>query len=519
MSGTVTLGWKTLSLAAFALVAVGGLLGMLAIGIGRAADHHPPATPEIRIVVEPQDDGRVELGVQQRGLDGEWARVYQPVNRFVPANAEPGRRLYSSPIELSIDDGREAARLLFRNLLYNRGQASGAFLDARTEGPVLCVNLDVRGDGRERLCDGLEAVYPGTVNRLNSNDPSTLADEIHARIEAGDASGGFAATSYPGVAITGNVLRDLRLQLPLTYYGQLIEPIPPAYGADSYCVIHHGGGNFWQLGQDAARTFALHTDLDFRGYRIVTAEEHSRAIRDCVAGGATALTTTLGDPEGVREAVEEAIAAGVRVVSFNSGANSAADLGSAVHIAVDEGAIGRQAGDAFNRHGASGDVLCVIHEPGNIGLAERCEGLEETYEDGSVEVFPIYQATGDWEGAAELIMTRLAEGGVGAVFTLSSDAAEVAIDAIRRAQSDVMLATVGFSGGVYQAALLGNVRFVIWDQPILQAYLSVASMLLADHMQVRPAEWFGSPRVLIEPKLYERADVARLLDQLVDTSR
>lgn len=518
MSGTVTLGKKTLGLLVFALLAAGGLLGMLAIGMSRAADHHPPATPEVRVFAEPQSDGRVAVGVQQRGLDGEWARVYEPTARFVPADAATGRRLYSSPITLSIDDGREAARLRFAERIYESGQTSGAFLSQFGEATVLCINLDLRNEGRERYCDGLEDAYPGTVNRLNWDDAETLAAELRARIEAGDAPGGMAASSYPAVVIAGNVQLELRIRAPLNYYGQLIEPIPPAYGRSTYCLIHHGGDEFWDVADEAAGSAALHAGIGLYIYGITNAEEHNDAIRDCVAGGATALTTTLGDPESVRDALAEAQAAGVRVVSFNSGANAAADLGSAVHIAVDERAIGQKAGNAFNRHEVSGTILCVIHEPGNIGLSERCEGLDAAYEGGSVEVFPVYASEGLASGV-QLLARRLGEGGVSAVFTLSSDAASGANLAISQAQSDAQLATVGLSSSVYQLALQGRLTFVVWDLPILQTYLSVASMLLADQMQIRPAEWFGSPRLLIEPRLYERADVVQLLGQLIDTSR
>ena len=519
MTRTVTLGWKTLGLFALALLAAGGLIGTLAMGVGRATDA-PGATPEVRVFAEPQPDGRIEVGVQQRELDGEWGRVQEPSLRFIPTNAEVGQRLYSSPVTLSIDDGRETVRLQFLENIYSFGQSTAAFLNRFSEGEeaVLCVNLDLRNEGRGRYCDGIASEYPGTVNRLDWDDPETLGAEIRRRIELGDAPGGMAASSYPAVIIAGGVLRDLQLRQPLTYYGTLIEPVPSAPD-NLYCLIHHGSDEFWRLSLEAASRASLHYDIAIQGYFITDAEDHSAAIRDCVANGATALTTTLGDPEGVREAVSEAIEAGVRVVSFNSGADSAAELGSAVHIAVDERAIGREAGDAYNEHEISGDILCVIHEAGNIGLDERCEGLESAYTGGSVEVFPIYEAA-DSAGAVQLIGARLAEGDeVGGVFTLSSGGAEIAAEAIARAGSGAQLATVGFSGFVYEWALRGGILFVIWDQPILQTYLSVASMLLSDQLQINPAGWFGGPRLLIEPRVFEQEDIGQLLERLIGPSR
>ena len=520
MSPTVTLNWKTLTLFAFVLLGTlaGALLGTLAVGLSRAADHEQAGSSQVRVLAEQREDGRIAVSVQQQQVDGSWGRIYAPTRRLIPADLEPGRRLASSPINLNVDDGAELLRHEQQQAWANHAQFVAGRLNAAGGGAVICLNLDPHREGLERYCNHLEAAYDGAVMRVSGTDPDAVERDLRAAVSSADSLVGIAVTNFAGGVVGNRVVTDLGERIPLTIHGSLLPRLLPNREAD-YCFLTHGSpGFFWGFVNSSASVAALHNGIGLRNYQIANAEEHSAAIRECVANGATALTTTLGDPEGVREALTEAQAAGVRVVSFNSGANAAPDLGSAVHIAVDEQAIGEKAGDAFNRHEVSGDVLCVIHESGNIGLNERCEGLEAAYQGGSVEVFPAYEAESR-AGAVQLLAQRLGEGGVGAVFTLSSDAARGATQAIRLAQSDAQLATVGFSGSVYEQALRGEIMFVIWDMPILQAYLSVASMLLADQLQIRPAEWFGSPQLLIEPRLYEPADVVQLLGQLIDTSR
>lgn len=74
----------------------------------------------------------------------------------------------------------------------------------------------------------------------------------------------------------------------------------------------------------------------------------------------------------------------MRVISFNSGAEHADSVGSELHIALDDAATGRIAGEEFNRRGFPGPIACLIHEDGNAGLETRCDELEAAYRGGSV---------------------------------------------------------------------------------------------------------------------------------------
>ena len=157
MSPTVTLSWKTLTLFMFALLAAGGLLGALAVGLSRATDHEPAGSPQVRVLAEQRDDGRIAVSVQQQRVDGSWGRIYAPIRRLIPANLEAGSRLASSPIDLNVDDGTELQRHRWQLSLGFNAELTADDLSAVGDGTVICANLDPRAEGLDRYCDYLDA--------------------------------------------------------------------------------------------------------------------------------------------------------------------------------------------------------------------------------------------------------------------------------------------------------------------------------------------------------------------------
>lgn len=529
MPQTVTLGRRSLMFGALILTALGAAIGMLAGGIGSAGEHQAAGSPEVRVLAERLEDGRVSVGLQQRTLRGEWGRVYRPQLRVVPADLEPGRVLRSSTIELDVDDGRGAAQVEFEAYIHERGRIVGETLSTSDSGsPVLCANYDSRRENRDRFCDGLEEIYPGPVNRIHGADRDEFAAALAARIAAGEAAGGIAATSYAATIIASGAVAAVGATVPIQLEGSLFSAIPPGPDAP-YCYIHHGLDEFWWVAREAAARAGAYLGIDvpLRFYgatddRTAT-EDQAAAIRACIEEGAAAITTTLPDPEGVREALAEAGAAGIPIVSFNSGADSAAELGSAVHIAVDEPAIGRLAGEEFTSLGATGKLLCLIHEEANVALNQRCAAAGEAYEGGELEVFPIYQFSGDVapDRAQAAIAGRLIRGDVGAVLTLGAVASTPAFQAVLQArqQAPIAMGVVGLTGDMYTAVAVGQVQFAIWDQPALQSFLSTASMVLAERMYLDAAAWFGGAVIHIEPQVLRQAEMIRLLSDLVAPGR
>jgi simple sugar transport system substrate-binding protein len=97
-------------------------------------------------------------------------------------------------------------------------------------------------------------------------------------------------------------------------------------------------------------------------------------IEAAIAKKPDGLFVSLPDCDALKPMVQEALKAGIPVMSFNAGAACFKNAGSLVHIAEDgiQGGIG--AGERLVSLGAK-NVLCLVHEPGNAFLEDRCKGM------------------------------------------------------------------------------------------------------------------------------------------------
>ena len=278
---------------------------------------------------------------------------------------------------------------------------------------------------------------------------------------------------------------------------------------DLTCVIGHGNPEddlFWAITRSAVLGSSYLNRVNTRIVMSMDAAEQSAAIRACTADGAFAIAATLANFEAVSEALLEAGAAGVEVYTYNSGADQASDVNSILHVSLDERAGGRLAGQRMNADGVSGVVYCLIHEEVNIGLEERCEGLEATYEGGAVERVRIHDEAGR-ASAAE----ALADESVAAVLALNGNTALWTVGASEAAgRRDLYIASFGVNLMSLLDLMTGRVQFAIWDQPTLQG-ISIANALRTRYVAPTPPTLQLGGRVSIEPVLFDRQ---RLINRL-----
>lgn len=293
------------------------------------------------------------------------------------------------------------------------------------------------------------------------------------------------------------------------------SPVGVGGALQSVCVIHHGSPAdtaFWgRFSQDMAAA-ALQHGLDARVAGETDAQLQAEQIRQCIADGVAGIATTLPNPDALAAAVREAIDAGVVVVTYNSGREAADRLGSAIHVSIDETAAGQRAGAAFNEAGTEGTVLCVLHEPENIGLEERCDALDEAYAGGEMERLYVVGVS-DAARTTEQIAERLGAGGVSGVLTLNEALMLAPSDAAQLTGDELV---IGAFGGLRAAAEIGagKVAFAISDQPWLQAnYVATHLFMYLEGVKrgFTPAVYEVAPITLIslEPLLLD-AETARL---------
>lgn len=245
-------------------------------------------------------------------------------------------------------------------------------------------------------------------------------------------------------------------------------------------ITHGDDGGFWSIvrngATDAAATLAEVT-LDYQG-SAGDAKRQSDMIRAALNQGADALAVSAPDIGAIRAALAEAEAAGVPIITLNSGSDLLEDMPAVItHVGQSERVAGEGAGRELAEQGAR-RVLCILHEVNNIGLQERCAGARTGLEATGGEVITV-QVTGkaDPTSTAREIGAAMEARSPDAVLTLDPD---IAMAALREVTSrEAALATFDLSPDVLDAVGTGEILFAVDQQPYLQGYLPVVYLELA----------------------------------------
>lgn len=245
------------------------------------------------------------------------------------------------------------------------------------------------------------------------------------------------------------------------------------------CMVTHGdGGGFWSVAKAGADRAAADLGVDF-SYQETTndAELQAQLIEADVAAGCEGIAVSAPNPDALKDALAAAEAAGVSIVTMNSGSKVFKDLGAFTHVGQDEFIAGQEAGLKFQEAGVT-KVLCPIQEQNNIGLQERCDGAADTF--GNVENLQLSAGLGDLaQSQAEIQAALEADPSIDGIFALNADiataAALPAADAVGR---DITVGTVDLSGDAVQSIADGELAFAIDQQQYAQGYMSVVLLYL-----------------------------------------
>jgi simple sugar transport system substrate-binding protein len=250
-----------------------------------------------------------------------------------------------------------------------------------------------------------------------------------------------------------------------------------AGSSEKIAVITHGGSGdaFWdvvkkgaeQAGKDLGVTVTYQGDGD--------AAQQANLINAAVADKANGIVVSMANPDALSEPIKKAVAAGIPVITINSGQGQSAQLGALAHVGQDETVAGQGAGSKFKTEGVK-HLLCVVHEAANIGLEQRCAGAKVTL-GGTVENLQV-----DINNVAEAqntIASKLqSDKSIDGVLALNPAVATAAVTAVQSAGSQAKVATFDLSGDVVQAVIDGKILFAIDQQQYVQGYLPVVMLHL-----------------------------------------
>jgi simple sugar transport system substrate-binding protein len=257
-----------------------------------------------------------------------------------------------------------------------------------------------------------------------------------------------------------------------------VPAAPPAAADETIAVVTHGGVGdaFWDVVKKGAEQAGADLGVAVTYQGDGNAANQAKLIDTAVSQEVSGLVVSMANPDALEESIRAAVAAGIPVITINSGEDRSREFGAITHVGQNETVAGEGAGAELKAAGVT-KLLCVVHEEGNVGLEQRCDGAEQAL-GGELERFQV-PGTPDVAGTTAQLTAKLqSDTSVNGVLTLNPVIAIAARDAIADSGSSALLATFDLSGDVVDAILAGEIAFAVDQQQYLQGYLPVVFLHL-----------------------------------------
>ena len=239
-------------------------------------------------------------------------------------------------------------------------------------------------------------------------------------------------------------------------------------------VVSHGQANdpFWSVAKNGVDSACKDMNITCRYTAPGTFDmvEMAKLIDNAVAQNPKGIVITLPDAAALGKSVKAAIAAGIPVISMNSGSDDYASLGISVHVGQTEFEAGVGGGQKMKAAGGK-KALCVNHEVGNVALDRRCAGFKKGF-GGTVDILG---TSNDVTEIQKAVAAKLSAG-YDTILTLGAGlSGEAALKALEETGKvgKVKLGTFDMSPDMLKAAAAGKVEFLIDQQQYLQGYLPI----------------------------------------------
>ena len=254
----------------------------------------------------------------------------------------------------------------------------------------------------------------------------------------------------------------------------------PALAQDILVVVHGQANDpFWSVVKNGVDKAATDTgaNVEFRSPETFDMVQMSQMIDAAVNQEPDGLVVSIPDADALGPSIERAVAAGIPVISMNSGSDVSKGLGALLHVGQDEYTAGKAAGEKLASMGGSVGI-CVNQEVGNVALDLRCQGFSDGF-GGSVEVVPTQNDPTEVQAKVKAALESNPDidtiMGLGA--STVGEPAVAAVEAVGRA-GEVNVATFDLSAGFLEAVAGGEAAFAIDQQQFLQGYLPVVFLAM-----------------------------------------
>jgi simple sugar transport system substrate-binding protein len=277
---------------------------------------------------------------------------------------------------------------------------------------------------------------------------------------------------------------------------------------EKFAVITHGsaGDAFWDVVKKGAEQAGKDLDVSVSYQSSGQADQQADLINAAVADKVSGLVVSMANPDALADPIRKAVAAGIPVITINSGQEKSAEFGALAHVGQDESVAGQGAGTRLAGEGVK-KLLCVVHEAGNIGLEQRCNGAKQTL-GGTVQNLQV-----DINNIAEAqntISSKLQQdSSIDGVLALNPAVGMAAVDAVASSGSKAKVATFDLSGEAVDAIAAGKILFAVDQQQYEQGYLPIVML----HLYATNANTVGGGKpVLTGPGFVTKDNASKVKD-------
>lgn len=247
-------------------------------------------------------------------------------------------------------------------------------------------------------------------------------------------------------------------------------------------VVTHGQASdpFWSVVKNGVAEAGkdLGVKVDYRAPETFDMVAMAQLIDAAVNQKPEGLVVSIPDADALGPSIQKAVAAGIPVISMNSGSDVSKKLGALLHVGQSEYDAGKAAGEKLKTMGGK-KGLCVNQEVGNVSLDLRCKGFAEGF-GGSVTVLPT--SNDPTEILSKVRAALESDPQIDTIMALgASTAGEPVVEAVRQLGKGggvIKVASFDLSPQFLEDIIAGDAAFGIDQQQFLQGYLPVAFLSL-----------------------------------------
>jgi simple sugar transport system substrate-binding protein len=219
-------------------------------------------------------------------------------------------------------------------------------------------------------------------------------------------------------------------------------------------------------------------------------EKVAQLIDQAAAAQPDGIALTVSDPDLFREPIQRALDAGIPVVGYNAGAGPIEDgIDYMTYLGQDEYAGGYLGGLKLAAAGGTKGV-CINHQVGHTGLDARCQGFTDGLEENGIPA-EVLATTNDPAESQTIIDDYFTANPDADIFmTMGPNSANpfyAFMEAAGLAAGDVQHGTFDLSDEIIAKIKDGTTMFGIDQQPFLQGYGAVQTLMLKVRQGISPA--------------------------------